>query len=664
MLRSLRSLGNTAAVTLALLAGSACSSDTVTPIPDPKPEPCKADDVKVGLPLLGSDCDPLTPTQCGYPFPSNVYLAADPGTPTGKRVAFGKTTLPTYNGGAHVDPAIWSDSDGFSPGQPALFHLPGATVTGFPTQDTIESSLGPDSLTVLIEAETGERVAHFSERDESLLTEEPEERALMIRPVVRLKDNTRYIVAVRRVVDASGKAVAPSPAFLALRDGGDSCDVSVTRRRELYKDIFARLDKAGVKKDDLQLAWDYSTASRENNTSRFLHMRDDALAIVGAKGPEYTITKVDDNPNPHIYKRITGMMKVPLYLDKPTPGGKLVLDDKGLPKQNGFAEYEFVVHVPNSALKGTPAGLLQNGHGLLGSKHEGENGYLATIADKWNYVAFSVDFIGMAGGDVSTVSNSIVEDIGAFKGAVDRQHQGLLNSLLVMRMMMGRFVDEPLLQLNGKSMIDPARRHYRGDSQGGIFGTSYMAVTTDVTRGILGEPGAPYSLLLNRSTDFGIFFTLLRSSYHTGRNIQLILGLVQMTWDRTEPNGYMPYINENMLPGTPQHQVLLDVAIGDFQVTPLGAHMIARSVKAKNLKPVNRTIWGIPDTDGPFMGSGLVEFGFGLPEAPKENLPPTGGDNDDPHDKVRILPEAIDQGEEFFRTGTIKAFCQGPCDPQ
>jgi hypothetical protein len=307
MLRSLRSLGNVASVTLAVLAGSACSSDTVTPVPEPKPEVCKADDVKVGLPLLGSDCDPLTPTQCGYPFPSSVYLQADPSTPTGKHVVFGKTTLPTYGDGIHVDPAVWSDSDGFSAGQSLLFHLPGATVTGFPTQDTIESSLGPDSPTVLIDAETGERVAHFAERDESILDDEPEDRALIIRPVVRLKDSTRYIVAVRRVVDAGGKAVAPSPAFQALRDGSASCDVSVSRRRELYKDIFARLDKAGIKKDDLQLAWDYSTASRENNTSRFLHMRDEALALVGDKGPEYTITTFVDDPNPYIHRRISGL---------------------------------------------------------------------------------------------------------------------------------------------------------------------------------------------------------------------------------------------------------------------------------------------------------------------------------------------------------------------
>ena len=663
MLRSLRSLASATALTLAFTAGSSCSSDSVTPGPD-KPVVCKADDIKIGLPLLGADCDPLTPDQCGYPFPSNVYLADDPSTVTGKRVAFGEKTLPIYTGGKRVDRTVWSDSDGFSPGQPALFYFPGATVAGMPTQDTIESSLGADSATVLLDAETGERVPHFTERDESLGGEQPEERTMMVRPVVRLKDNTRYIVAVRKVQDADGKTMEPTPTFKALRDGTDSCDVAVTRRRALYKDIFARLEKAGIKKDSLQLAWDYSTASRENNTSRFLHMRDEALALVGAKGPEYTISKVEDNPNPHIFKRITALMKVPLYVDKATPGARFTLDEKGMPKQNGFAEYEVLIHVPNSALKGTPAALLQNGHGLLGSRHEGQDGYLAEIADKWNYVAFSVDFIGMAHDDVTIVTDSIVSDIRGFKGAVERQHQGLLNSLLAMRMMMGGFVNEPLLQNNGKSMIDPTRRYYRGDSQGGIFGTTYMAVSTDVTRGLLGEPGAPYSLLLNRSVDFGIYFTLLKGAYQTGRNIQLMLGLVQMTWDRTEPDGYMPYMNENMLPGTPQHQVLLDVAIGDYQVTPIGAHMIARSVKARNLKPVNRTIWGIPDTDGPFMGSGMVEYEFGLPEAPKENVPNAGPDGEDPHDKVRILPEAIDQQEEFFRTGTIKAFCKGACDPQ
>jgi hypothetical protein len=190
-----------------------------------------------------------------------------------------------------------------------------------------------------------------------------------------------------------------------------------------------------------------------------------------------------------------------------------------------------------------------------------------------------------------------------------------------------------------------------------------MAMSTDVTRGLLGEPGMPYSLLLNRSVDFGPFFLLLKAAYGTGRNLQIVQGLLQMLWDRTEPNGYAPYMKGNTLPDSPPHDVLIHVAIGDHQVTPLGAHIIARAVGAKNLKPVNRSIWGIEEADGPFMGSGMVEYEFGLPEAPKTNTPPTDLSKNDPHDKVRVLVPSYDQTHHFFQTGEVKAFCDGPCDP-
>ena len=54
----------------------------------------------------------------------------------------------------------------------------------------------------------------------------------------------------------------------------------------------------------------------------------------------------------------------------------------------------------------------------------------------------------------------------------------------------------------------------------------------------------------------------LNLTYKTGRDIQLVLGLVQMLWDRTEPDGYAPYIATNMLPGTPKHDILIHAAIG------------------------------------------------------------------------------------------------------
>jgi hypothetical protein len=666
-------------------------------------------------PLLAAACDPLVPTQCGYPFPSNVYLVPDSTSATGMHVAIPKEAMPYSNVVGHLDPAMLSDSDGFSPGQTILTHIPGASITGLPTQDTIASSILATSSTILLDTATGQLVPHFAELDEESLVDPQAERALMIRPVVRLADATRYIVAIRHVVDDGGDAIAPTPVFQALRDGTPSCDPSVKLRQSLYADIFAKLSAAGVEKGDLQIAWDYTTASRANNTQRFLSMRDDALAKVGMLGPSYTLfppaaagtmpapsscnnltvsavnpaethelspTDIgsgncsQDSPNPHIWRRLFGMMTVPLYTTTPNPGSGLNLGANGMPAQNGVAQYEFEVQIPMSAtpLSTTPMGPaspLQNGHGLLGLKTEGQDDYLAVIDDQGDFASVAVNFIGFSHDDEidQAVGNTLVVNPVAFKDLVGRQHQGMLNSLLSMRLM-NALASDPMTFYNGKPTIDASHKYYRGDSQGGIFGTTYMAVSTDVTRGLLGEPGTPYSLVLNRSQDFSSFFLIIQAAFPGGRNIQMFLGALQMTWDRMEPDGYAPYINQNMLPNTPQHQVLIHAALGDYQVTPLGAHVIARAVGAKNLSPVNRELFGIPDAPAPIDGgSGIVEWDFGLLPAPETNTPPSNlcpadasAHCGDPHDVLRTLPAAIQQEVTWQRTGTVVDTCgASPC---
>src|SRR5581483_2597046 len=57
------------------------------------------------VPLLGAACDPLVPTQCGYPFPSNVWLVDDPSTVTKKRLAIPKEAMPKKKDGSSLDPA-------------------------------------------------------------------------------------------------------------------------------------------------------------------------------------------------------------------------------------------------------------------------------------------------------------------------------------------------------------------------------------------------------------------------------------------------------------------------------------------------------------------------------------------------------------------------------
>ncbi len=599
--------------------------------------------------LATTGCDPLVPEQCGYPMPSNVWLVDG-------HVQFGKKTLPQQSS-MDTDPKPWTNSDGFSPGMTVLTFLPGATATGLPDENHLPMSITAQSPTIRLTTRTGALVPHIGGVDQT--TRYDVERSFMVRPLVRLDDSTRYVVAIRRVVDAAGTPIPPSPAFRALRDGESFSDASIERRRDLYEDIFAQLAKAGVGRSDLQLAWDYTTASRQSNTRTLIALRDAALAAVGDAGPSYTINQVIENPNAHIRRRIIGTMHAPLFLTEATPKGKMIYDGAGLPKQNGLGDFEFLVQIPNSATTGTPAAILQNGHGLLGRKEEGEDGYMAVIADQKNYVEIAVDLFGFAHPDVNGIIDAITVDIGSFQNVVERQQQGMVNQLLAMRMMKGSFYKDPMVQFSGVSAIDPTHCYYRGDSQGGIMGTTYMAISTDVTRGLLGEPGAPYTLLLNRSADFTPYFSLIKVITQNAFEIQIFLAAVQMLWDRVEPDGYLPYITDNPLPGTPSHNILLNVAIGDHQVTPLGAHVIARAVKAKNMKPVNREIYGIEDADAPFMGNGLTEWDFGLPPAPTTNIPATAGD--DPHDSVRKLQSAIDQTDTFLRTGVIQNYCGGTC---
>mgnify|MGYP001788184685 CR=1 FL=1 len=611
------------------------------------------------------DCDPLVPSYCGFPFPSNVFTRADETSATGRRLALSDALVPDGKKNMSGTPDVWNRADGFSAGLALMAHFPGATIEGLPGPLTIDRSLAADSPTVIIDAGTGERVPHFAELDMS--QDDDTRRAFMIRPVVRLKDATRYIVAIRGVVGANGTGdpIDPSPVFKALRDiEAMTEEPSVEARRPLYADIFERLDRAGVGRGDLQLAWDFTTATREHNTAGMLKMRDEALEIVGPDGPKYTIVKTTMDPSPDVGMVVEGMMTVPSYLDKPGPGAHLILGEDGLPQQNGTADFKFTVVVPNSAFitAGPP---LQYGHGLLGSGGEEiQYDYRVKFANTYNYVLFAVDWIGMAKDDYAHIGSLVDQGrLNDFITVVDRGQQGVLNALLAMRMVSGGLAKDPLLQYKNGPMIKADERYYHGNSQGGIFGSTYMALTTDVQRGMLGVPGMPYSLLLNRSKDFvDPFFILLKNAFPDPIDLQMVLGLYQMLWDRTEPVGYTPYIRENMLPGTPAHEVLMPVAIGDHQVSTLGAHIMARTIGGVvNIAPTNRTIFGIDEVPGPYVGSAMIEYSFGLAPEPTTNIPPTDGE--DPHGKVRKLGVAEKSLDQFLRTGTIESFCDGPCDP-
>jgi hypothetical protein len=632
-----------------IVAGAAGCAEDESPKPDPI-EPAQE------YPLLG--CDPLVPSYCAYPFPSNVFTASDATSPTGRRVHLLPEAMPRHSLDGHPDPGPWNRLDGFSTGMAIMAHFPELTpaaLGNLPSSVSIERSLDDDCPTVLLEAATGRRVPHWVDLD--MMPDADDERSFLIRPAERLQDATRYIVAIRDLADEQGTPIEPSEAFAALRDGSPSEEPSVEERRPLYADIFSRLEDAGIAREDLQLAWDYTTSSRENNTAWLLHMRDEAFELIGPNGPEFEIISDETDWEPeHIAHRIFGEMRVPLYLDQPGPMPNLIFGADGLPEPNPelpWAMFSFEVIIPHSATQ-EPAALLQYGHGLLGSKSQIESAHFRSFIDEYNYIIFGVDFIGMANDDEVPIGALI--DNGRFElfqSAVERQHQGMLNSLVAMRLMKTSFAQHP----DYGPMIDPEQAYYLGISQGGIFGATYMALTTDVERGLLGVPGMPYNLLLPRSVDMDPFFEIMENRYPEGRSVMHLLGLNQMLWDRTEPNGYAPYVRNDRFPNTPSHDVIIRTAVGDHQVTTLGAHIMARSIGMPNIDTGVHDVFGLDTVAAPVPGSGLVEYDLGLPPDPVENLPQRACE--DPHGKVRSLDAARQQMDAFFRTGVIENHCPG-----
>jgi len=609
------------------------------------------------------ECDPLAPSYCLFPFPNDAFTVRDATTVTGRRLSLTSDALPVSYYDVKASPTHWNQLDGFSTGAAIMTQFPGLTLedleaSNVATSVTIGRSIERDSPTALIEADSGRWIEHWVELDES--TDDPEQRTLLIRPAKALDNNKRYIVAIRNL-----RGVEPSDAFVELRDAIATEDPSIAARRPRYEDIFDLLDFATFSpREDLQLVWDFTTGSQESITDWMLHMRDQGLNLVGEQGPVYEIVRVEENPwgpdEDNIAWRIYGEMQVPLYLTTTQPGGLLIFDEQGRPTQNvdaPWATFAFELLIPQSA-KDSPAKLMQYGHGLLGEKEQIESGHFRSFCNEYNYAIFGVDFVGMAADDELFIGGVVSTGrFDEFASVVHRQHQGMLNSLLLMRLMKGGFAEDPEFG----QYLDPSEAYYHGISQGGIFGGTYMALTTDVRRGVLGVMGMPYNLLLNRSVDFDLFFDLIKSAYPDGRDVQMLLQMAQLLWDRTEPNGYAAHIVDDPLPGTDTHQVLMRAALGDHQVSNAGAHFMARTIGVTHVPTGQQDIYGLEVVEAPWERSALVEYDFGLPPDPVGNLPPR--ECEDPHGKLRKLEAARQQLDLFLREGIVDNFCDGGnCD--
>ncbi len=280
-------------------------------------------------------CELLGPV-CLLPFPSDALTIDDASTVTGRRVALPTVLMPMNSDGVLVDPARQNRADGFSPGSAGLVLIPGLDPSGSalaPITD-IARSLADDSGSVVLDATTGERWPHWAELDANAT--DPERRGLFVRPAQNYVDGHRIVIGLRNLVDESGAPIEPTDTFRAYRDRLESGVAEVEERRPAMERVFADLEAAGVSRDELVVAWEFTVISTESLTGPLVHMRDDAFAILGDDAPAFSVDAVSRNDD-DTYTVIEGTYDVPLYLtnDGSTGNGLNLTDDPDLPTVNG-----------------------------------------------------------------------------------------------------------------------------------------------------------------------------------------------------------------------------------------------------------------------------------------------------------------------------------------
>jgi hypothetical protein len=633
---------------------------------------------------------------CMVPFPDNYYTVASPNSETGRQINFQTEAMPANAYAQQIEAGPYNASNGFSQGATILVKIPGietvadVSATGATPINHIGWYTAKNAPVVVIDASTDKRQPIWTEIDTN--AKDPAKRLLEIHPAVNFESGHRYIVALRNLKNAAGKKLRAPAAFRYYRDEVPTKQGRINARRKQFKGIFGTLKKAGIRRESLYLAWDFTVASDMNNAHRVLAMRNNAFAQLGdsnlADGIPQGVSpqfNVESKTAETGFTRVKGTVTVPCFLFPDCGhGGTFHIASGDQPTQNGTWAANFDCIVPDSAQTAAARPSLY-GHGLFGSAGEVASAPQKALAEAHNIALCATDEIGMSEEDEGPTLG-ILNNLSSFPKLADRLQQGLIDELYLGRAMISStgFSTDPAFQNGGgESVIDTAHLYYNGNSQGGIEGGALTAIAPDFTRASLGVPAMNYSVLLPRSVDFDAFAEHLYPAYPEETIRPLALDLIQMLWDRGEPDGYAHRMTTDPLPDTPAHQVVMNVALGDHQVTDYQADVEARTIGASAHSPGlyngrwpdTEYLWNVPAISSyPFTGSAIYYWDtgpirpgtnpgetIGTEPPPYENVPNRLGQ--DPHGAPRAAAAEQQLVSDFFN-GAIQATDNcggGPC---
>ena len=622
------------------------------------------------LPLAyGKGCQPLYDgADCFLPYPSDFFLRKSALTPSGFEIFHeGEGKLLTKEEYS-ADVNDWKAADGFSLHSPIIFMLDArvslSNCVGILDDKT--QSLSKDHCTLIID-ETGQAVAHFVDVDAR--AEADGKQMIILRPLSGLNPQSTYVVAVQGLKDLNGKWVDAPLGFKALRD--DHIDnAELAAQRSLYEtDIFPLLTDFGLAREDLQLAWRFTTGSREWATTDMLQSRALVLEWLKTHTPHIEIEAVLEETSGASAISVYGKMTGPLVMENPAPGALIARDTEGKVRLNGDVTFPFVATIPKSIIESGVAGFpLMFGHGFFGERTEAETGTVRNIGQELSAVVFAVDWQGMSLHDMGPVVSNLGNEAAYALQFTDRVTQGVVNHLVMGHAIKNQMSSLEAFQFSdGTPLYDPENLNYLGISMGHILGGLLAGLSPDIGGYCLNVGGAVFTHIMSRAIPFAPFLAILDVSVPDPFIQQKLIATLQPIFDRIDPAMWAPYVLSMPLPDetevTPRH-VLMQIGIGDTAVPNFSSYQHARLLGLDMLSPSPASPYGLPavqeSLENP-MTSGLTIFDYGIDDSFYHEA--KASDVATPaHEAVRRTPEALEQLKVFFTEGRIIHPCEGPCE--
>ena len=616
--------------------------------------------------IVEEGCDNTQTLRCFLPWPSSVFLAEDSSTETGFRVDVPDEGLPRNQYGEVIDRSVaWENFDGFSPAGSMLAGFWGK-VDDSPLADEtmIPATLETSSQTLLIDADTGELVAHFAEIDK-WRNDDDGTTSLYMRPATRLQENHRYVAAIKTGLQfEDGSAVEPSEFFRALRDGTGAEEPAVEARRPAMEEIFGFVEDLGVDRSDLLLAWDFHTASGNSIRRDMLTMWDDAKAKWEADTDGIgtcTVESVEMDLGDSLWKRIRGTYTVPNYMDGEGGGVLANRDASGNVAYNGTVEAPFEIAIPPSVRDRVLAGEgpgrgMMHGHGLLGSADQTSSGGVRVLLEAAEMVGFGTDYWGLSSSDLSSIVTEIMPNFGNFDQLGERLMQGTLNSLILMKTFAPggscAELEEMMIEVEGEMQptMNADELYYYGISQGGIMGGTLAALSDTIDRYILQVGAISYSTMVRRSKDFGVYEGIMQIWYPQKIDRDWLVVSTQNSWSLAEPAPYAPHILGEALPGVDNsnRRVLYQVSRYDTEVPNVASDIAARTMGIGTFDSSVYEPWNVEIITEDTADSAYIIFHLDDVEPLPMGTIDVMGDNN-AHGDLRHQSVVIDQIDQFSR---------------